>query len=109
MKLEITKETSVSDVQEKFSKQYPALKLEFYKEKSANGINKENALEETSHFKKEVSIAIGKDRSVADFEKDFWDNTGVAAQVFRKSGNIWLQTTRTDDWTLEQQNSQGAE
>lgn len=109
MKLEITKETSVSDVQEKFSEHYPALRLEFYKKKSADGINKEDALDETSHFKKEAKISIDKERSVADFEKEFWDTTGVAAQVFRQSGNIWLQTTRTDDWTLERQNSQGAE
>lgn len=109
MKLEITKETSVSDVQEKFSEHYPSLRLEFYKKKSADGINKEDALDETSHFKKEASISIDKERSVADFEKEFWDTTGVAAQVFRQSGNIWLQTTRTDDWTLEKQNDQGAE
>ena len=107
MKLEITKETSVSDVQEKFSQQYPALKLEFYKEKSEDGINKEDALAETIHFKKSASISIDKDRSVADLEKDFRTNTGVTAQVFRQSGNIWLQTTRTDEWTLEQQNTQG--
>lgn len=109
MKLKITKETSVSDVQKKFSEQYPGLKLEFYKAKSEDGINKEDALAETSHFKKEANISIDKDRSVADFEKEFWDETGVAAQVFRQSGNIWLQTTRTDDWTLEHQNTQGEE
>ena len=109
MKLEIKKETSVSDVQKKFSEHYPGLKLEFYKEKSKDGINKEEALAETSHFKKEANISIDKSRSVADFEKEFWDTTGVAAQVFRQSGNIWLQTTRTDDWTLEHQNSQGEE
>lgn len=108
MKLEITKETSVSDIKEKFSEHYPALKLEFYKEKSEDGINKKDALDEAIQFKKEANISIEKERSVADFEKDFWDNTGVAAQVFRQSGNIWLQTTRTDDWTLEQQNAQGA-
>ena len=109
MKLEITKETSASDVQEKFSQQYPAPKLEFYKEKSEDGINKEDALPETIHFKKSANISIDKERSVADLEKDFRDNTGVTAQVFRQSGNIWLQTTRTDDWTLERQNTHGAE
>ena len=109
MKLEITKKTSVSDVKEKFSEHYPGLKLEFYKEKSKDGINKEGALDETSNFKKEANISIDKNRTVADFENEFWDATGVAAQVFRQSGNIWLQTTRTDDWTLEKQNEQGAE
>lgn len=109
MKLEITKETTASDVQKKFSGHYPGLKLQFYKEKNEDGINKDNALAENSLFKKEAIISIDKARTVADFEKEFWENTGVAAQVFRQSGNIWLQTTRTDDWTLEQQNLQGEE
>jgi hypothetical protein len=29
------------------------------------------------------------------------------AQVYRKSGKIWLETTVTDSWTLEEQNKQG--
>jgi hypothetical protein len=29
--------------------------------------------------------------------------------VFRKSGNLWLETTMTDDWTLQQQNDHGYE
>jgi hypothetical protein len=28
-------------------------------------------------------------------------------QVFRKSGKVWLETTVTDGWTLEEQNLQG--
>jgi hypothetical protein len=30
-------------------------------------------------------------------------------QVFRQSGRVWLETTRTDDWTLAEQNKQGEE
>ena len=28
----------------------------------------------------------------------------LSAQVFRKSGKIWLETTFTDSWTLKKQN-----
>ena len=28
-------------------------------------------------------------------------------QVFRKSADIWLQTSATDHWTLEKQNGKG--
>ena len=37
------------------------------------------------------------------FEKDF----GLHVQVFRKSGNIWLETSVSDDLTLAQQNEKG--
>ncbi len=109
MKLEINKHTPVSEIQKKFSEHYPALKLEFYKQKAVDGMNTKGVLDEESHFKKEAEISISKERTVAEFEKDFWDKTGVAAQVFRQSGSIWLQTTRTDDWTLDQQNTQGVQ
>ena len=109
MKLEINKDSSVSDIQKQFSEHYPGLKLEFYKQKPVDGMNTKEALEADSSFKKEATISIAKDRTVEDFEKDFWDKLKIAAQVFRKSGNIWLQTTRTDDWTLETQNAKGSD
>jgi hypothetical protein len=28
-------------------------------------------------------------------------------QVFRKSGNVWLETSATDAWSLKQQNQEG--
>jgi hypothetical protein len=34
---------------------------------------------------------------------------GLSVQVFRKSGNVWLETSATDNWTLRQQNNEGAE
>ena len=107
MKLEINKDSSVSDIQEQFSAHYPALKLEFYKQKPVDGMNTKESLPADNSFKKQAIISIAKDRTVEDFEKEFWDKLKIAAQVFRKSGNIWLQTTRTDDWTLDTQNTKG--
>jgi len=37
------------------------------------------------------------------------DRFGLAAQVFRKSGRVWLETIRTDNWTLNDQNKHGRE
>ena len=109
MTLKIKKNSTLSDIQEQFSAQYPALKLEFYKQKPVDGMNTKEALVADSAFKNEASISIAGDRTVEDFESDFWDKLKIAAQVFRKSGNIWLQTTRTDEWTLETQNAKGSE
>lgn len=32
---------------------------------------------------------------------------GLPAQVFRRSGNVWIETSLTNDWTLAQQNYEG--
>jgi len=45
--------------------------------------------------------------TVAEMEERFRDIYGLGVQVFRKSGTIWLETTVTDGWTLEDQNKQG--
>ena len=46
---------------------------------------------------------------VNELEKIFKDRFNLAVQVFRKSGNLWLETTMTDNWTLQQQNNHGGE
>jgi len=46
---------------------------------------------------------------VIDLEKMFKNRFNLSAQVFRKSGNLWLETTMTDNWTLLQQNNHGRE
>ncbi|MEI8136499.1 MAG: hypothetical protein WCH21_04145 [Bacteroidota bacterium] len=53
------------------------------------------------------TITITPQMTVADLEQNFRDIYGLSAQVFRKSGKVWLETTVTDVWTLEEQNSQG--
>jgi hypothetical protein len=52
-------------------------------------------------------IIISKQTLVSDLEHQFENDFGLYVQVFRKSGRIWLETTATDNWTLEQQNEEG--
>ena len=46
---------------------------------------------------------------VEELERILKKDFGLRAQVFRKSGNLWLETTMTDGWTLAQQNYHGKE
>jgi hypothetical protein len=32
---------------------------------------------------------------------------GIHVQLFRKSGKVWINTSVTSSWTLEEQNKQG--
>ena len=115
MKLKITPHTTIKEVQDAFSKVYPALRIEFYKKAHSENIvtpekykiNSEGAGALQTIFSKKAVIDINKNKTVAEFEKDFFQTFEVAAQVFRRSENIWLQTSKTDDWTLEKQNAQG--
>ncbi len=52
-------------------------------------------------------LTIFPEMSVADLEKILLDHFELPAQVLRKSGAVWLKTTHSDMWSLEQQNKQG--
>ncbi len=34
---------------------------------------------------------------------------GLKTEIFRKFGNLWIETSLTDNWTLQQQNKAGEE
>ena len=55
------------------------------------------------------TITITPQMTVAGLEQNMNDVYGLSVQVFRKSGMAWLETSVTDNWTLEQQNKQGEE
>jgi hypothetical protein len=52
-------------------------------------------------------LNVNTQRTVAELKKDLKDLFGLTAEVYRKSGNVWIETSLTDNWTLEQQNNEG--
>jgi hypothetical protein len=68
---------------------------------------KSRSLESYRTTNKTGSIVISPQMTVLDLEQHFKMIYGLSAQVFRKSGKVWLETTVTDSWTLEEQNRQG--
>lgn len=117
MHLNIAPDRLISDIQKEFNQIFPFLKLEFFNNKSF-ARNNFSASQIIPHNKKlgDGQLGIKKDRlvieegmKVSDLENIFRDKFRLAVQVFRKSGNLWLETTMTDNWTLFQQNSHGRE
>lgn len=53
-------------------------------------------------------ISIEKNKTVAELENDF-SLIGLKAEIFRKSGNVWIETSLTSNWTLQQQNAAAEE
>jgi hypothetical protein len=56
---------------------------------------------------KMVHIDVSGKRTVSDVEKDFEELLGISARLYRKSGNVWVETTLTNDWPLGEQNEEG--
>lgn len=117
MEITVNKNKKLKTIQEEFQKCFPFLKLEFYSnsQRSGEGSVKKNTLStdrtigEILKFNKDSILHIKRSMKVSELEKAFLEVFGLNVQVFRKSNNLWLQTTITDNWTLEKQNKNGME
>ena len=112
----IDEQQTIEIVQKQFNEVFPFLKIEFFKEKHHKGIgtekknmyvNKNEYLFIIAHQDKSGQIQLGGNLTVQKLEELFENNFGLHVQIFRKSGKIWLETSTTDGWTLEQQNEEG--
>lgn len=104
-------EKQVSDVQREFGAAWPYLRLSFFRtfgsgdRKMLRRVTKLLA----AGLQREGEVKCNGEMTVADLEKQFQEDFGLNVQVLRQSGNVWLQTTSTDGWTLSQQNRHGME
>ena len=116
MQITINDQRKIFAVQKEFSEMFPQLKLEFYSKSNKEGGTPSAKL--MKHISKTIAdcrtihssgaITIQPQMTVGELEQSFRDIYGLAAQVFRRSGDNWIETTETDDWTLEKQNKPGA-
>lgn len=111
----INDEISIRSIQDAFNSIFPYLKLEFYSKQHAPGRpSNVKFLQQPGKLLGEIrknhtngEIIITPEMTVSDVEQLFGDEYGIGVQVFRKSGNVWLETTITDNWTLQKQNAEG--
>lgn len=115
MKLYVNQSSTLGEIQKDFRDMYPYLKLEFYKriqigsrESSSKDRLQANYLPgKINTGRVYAAIDISPQISAGELESEILDILGVSAQVFRRSGNIWIQTTDTDKWSLRLQNEEG--
>lgn len=108
---------SIAAVQQLFHNLFPYLRLEFFekasKSNNANNVKKHinGTIKKIQDYKLSksinASITITPTMTVSGLENAFSNCYNLEAQVLRKSGNIWLEATITDSWSLEDQNKQG--
>src|SRR5690349_19385682 len=115
MEISITGNKTLRNIQSEFQSSFPFLKIEFYKEfHTGNKTAPDNikwhpdlSIAEIRKSGKEDILLINDIMKVAELENEFASKFGITVQVFRKSGNLWIQTTKSDNWTLAQQNEAG--
>lgn len=117
MELFINDKRTIKELQDDFSNEFPFLRVEFFNIPFAPGKSlpksaiyaTDKALGGCRKIHNEGSLTIMPQDTVAKLEESLWQNFGLSAQVFRKSGRLWIETSLTDSWTLERQNDEGRE
>ena len=115
MKIEINDHRKIFALQKEFNEMFPYLKIEFFSKPHKVGAPSSKKI--LKHPGKTIgqcrlihnkgTLTIIPSMTVAELEQNFNEVYGLSVQVFRKSGKVWLETTVTDGWTLEEQNRQG--
>jgi hypothetical protein len=108
----ITDSKTIEEIQAEFNGKFPSLKIEFYKEAhsakegSPDSIKWDsgNTIEAIRKVHNSGNFSIRQDQKISTLEANFVEQYGLNVQVFYKSGDLWLQTMATDEWTLKQQN-----
>jgi len=115
--MRLTPSTFTADIQNSFTAEYPLLKIEFYlsshKEfegsQPAEEVTQNTKLSELNPSIQEGALYLTPNTSVKELESELEDKFGLHAQVFRRSRDIWLQTSKTDKWTLAKQQQHAEE
>ena len=115
--IDIQPDTTLNELKHAFAQHFPYLKWEFFRHSHQHheGSHKKDmildnpTLQKITHQIQQHHIEFHDTNSVQDIEQLIWDAFGLSVQVFRKSGNLWLETTITDQWSLAYQNEQGRE
>ncbi len=106
---------SLKELKTEFNAHFPHLKIEFFSvdhgEEEASPrtaiFDDKLLLKDIRTVHNEGELSIDGHLKTSTFEQNFHDTFGINAQVYRKSGRIWLQTVTTDDWTLADQERKG--
>ena len=109
MQLKITTKQTISEVKAAFHALLPYMKIEFFHHSHAQG----EGSPKTDMIQGDVRIidlVEGHDHGTIEFkdstlvyelEEKLQNYFGLNVQIFRKSGKLWLESTISDNWTLD--------
>ena len=114
MKLNINYFQKTRAIKNTFSKAFPFLKIEFFKTAHKTGeasslknmVKQDIYLEALNPLVKEGLLTI-KAKDTVSMVENLFQEFGLSVQVFRKQKNVWIETTKTDQLSLSEQNEMG--
>lgn len=118
MRIKIAHNRTLEEVQNDFNNVFPYLHIEFLQpDRQGNQrpsikskfFKPGTVMGEINKNLNDCYVEIPGSISVNEMENIFRNNFGLPIQILRKSGNIWLETSITGNWTLAQQNQHGKE
>lgn len=114
MELTITRGTTIRKMKAQFAGLFSHLKIELDQafeeaEVLSNGEKNgdDHRLGKTCHLLKEGDFVFTPSMSVTEFKRRLCKEFGLAVQVFRSEGNLWMGTLLTDNLSLAKQNAIG--
>lgn len=117
MKIEISDDKTAGQISDEFNKQWPNLKIEFFRHTHQSG-QASPKKEQIAHYlflksirnlHNESTVLIKATDRIKDIEKRFEDNYGLHIKIFHKTGDNWIEATKTADWTIDQMNKHSSE
>lgn len=97
-------------MQTEFEKLFPYLKLEFYdhfyteENEVICSFSYDLPIKSVSKKAEPKVLKIYRQMTTSQLQNAFQITFGLSVQVFRKAGNIWIQTISADKLTLEELN-----
>lgn len=113
MKLEFKADQAIGEFREAFNTLFPRLSIRLFTQPHAVGegshvseqVEDDRKLGTWLKTKDRSTIEVRSEMTISEFE-NLLESHGLHAQVFRRSGNLWLETTQSDSWTLERANNE---
>ena len=101
MEIRIEAGEPFEELQRKFCEKFPYLKIECLCNDNPTEKNQEKNLQLCN----DCTVIINDNTTVGDLLKQFKELLNITVKVLRKSSNLWIETSLTDGWTLEKQNT----
>jgi hypothetical protein len=101
---------TLQEIRSAFNSMFPYLQIDFRKFSGQSNklpVNYNRTFAELRISDKPVKICISHSTTVSELDSAFSSIYGLEVRIFRQSGKLWLETSFTDDWTLDEQNLQG--
>jgi hypothetical protein len=115
MKLLISRDMTIKDVNKSFQKSFPYLKLEFYSSDHIPGqtslwsdsLDEDTGLSDLMVNMTSAIIEFEPTDNVSELEQRFLTQLGLLVRVYRNINGVWQETVRSGQLELDRQNTLG--